>query len=272
MIRIAVMTFMYRRLIEKKELSHEELVSLCAAHGAKGIEAFHREFLDTPSLIPLYRRVLADHGMRMPVVDILVNLVYGNAAGKQQGIDELRRGLDVCAELGAEIAHVAGHAPVAGVSLEDARNMIADTLAEHAPLAHAHGVTLAIEDFDPSPTLVCSTADCLAILSRARGAVKFVFDTGNFLAVGEQADRALGPLYEHICSFHFKDYGVDPATPTRRRAFPLGQGQTPNAAVAAEVVRRGFDGWAALESLAGLPPWEAIPADLATLKGWLQVA
>lgn len=272
MIHIAVMTFMYRPLLDKGELTHAELVGLAARNGARGIEAFHRDFLDKPSLVPLYRQLLAEHQMSMPVIDVIVNLVYADAASRQQGIDELRRGLDLCAEMGTEIAHVAGHRPVDGVSLTDARNMIADTLAEHAPMAAARGITLAIEDFDPSPTLVCAAADCLAILERARGAVKLVFDTGNFMAAGERADQNLDCMYKHICHFHFKDYARDPADPSRRRAFPLGQGETPNVAVATEVVKRGYNGWVALESLAGRPPAEAIPNDMATLKGWLGLA
>ena len=272
MIRIAVMTFMYRGNIEKGDLTHQELVKLCASSGAKGIEAFHSDFVDNPKLVSLYRSLLADHGMSMPVIDVITNLVHADAGQKQKGIDELRRGLDLCAQMGAEIAHVAGHAPVAGVPLDDARNMIADTLAAHAPIARERGITIAIEDFDPSPTLICSAADCLAILRRARGAVKLVFDTGNFMAVGERADANLPLMYDYICSFHFKDYGRDPADPSRRRAFPLGKGETPNAAVAAEILRRGYDGWVALESLSGLPPREAIPSDMATLRNWLRLA
>lgn len=271
MINIAVMTFMYRGHLDKGDLTHEELVKLCASAGAKGIEAFHQDFIDKPALLPLYRKLLADNGMSMPVIDVITNLVYADSAQKQKGIDGLRRGLDLCAEFGTEIAHVAGHSPVPGVTLEDARNMIADTLAEHAPMAKERGITLGIEDFDPSPSLVCSAADCMAIIKRAKGTVKIVFDTGNFMAVNERADQNLPLMYEHICSFHFKDYGRDPANPGQRKAFPLGQGETPNAAVAAEVVRRGFSGWAALESLAGIPPRQAIPSDMATLKGWLKV-
>ena len=272
MIRIAVMTFMYRGHIKNGDLTDQELIKLCAGSGAKEIEAFHRDFVDNRKLVSLYRGLLADHGMSMPVIDIITNLVYADADQKQKGIDELRRGLDLCAELGSEIAHVAGHAPVAGVPLDDARNMIADTLAEHAPMAKERGITIGIEDFDPSPTLICSAADCLAILRRARGAVKMVFDTGNFMAVGERADANLPLVYDHICSFHFKDYGRDPSNPSRLKAFPLGKGDTPNAAVAAEILRRGYNGWVALESLSGLPPAEAVPSDMATLRNWLRLA
>lgn len=271
MINIAVMTFMYQKLIANGELSHAELISLCAANGARGVEVFHRVFVNDPDLVPLYRRLLSDNNMRLPVIDVIVNLVYADPAAKQVGVDDLRRGLDICAEMGTEIAHVAGCKPVEGVALQDARNMIADTLAEHAEMAAERGITLAIEDFDPSPTLICSAADCLQILERAGGAVKFVFDTGNFMAAGESAVDNLPLLFDRTCHFHFKDYGRDPTDPSRRRGFLLGQGETSNAEVAGEIVRRGYSGWVALESLGGVPPREAIVHDMATLKGWLRL-
>ena len=40
----------------------------------------------------------------------------------------MRRGLDICAELGADIAHVAGHRLRDGVSAVDGRKMIAEGL------------------------------------------------------------------------------------------------------------------------------------------------
>ncbi len=272
MIQIAVMTFMYRPRIDRGELTHEQLADLCAAAGAKGIEAFHLDFVRDPALIPRYRRLLADRGMCMPVMDVITNLAYASEADKQKGIDELRRGLDVCAEMGTVIAHVAGCRPVDGVSLDAARGQIADALAAHADMAAARGITLAFENFDPSPTLICSAADCLAILDRAGAAVKFVFDTGNFMAVGERSDKNLSLLFDRTVNFHFKDYALESGDPARRRGRPLGTGETPNVAVADEVVRRGYSGWVALESLSGAPPAEGLPHDMGVLKRWLHLA
>lgn len=272
MIQIAVMTFMYRSRIEKGELTHEQLADLCAAAGARGIEAFHLDFVRNPDLIPRFRRILADRNMSLPVMDVITNLAYATREEQQKGVDELRRGLDVCAELGTSIAHIAGCRPVEGVPLDVARGQIADALAAHVDMAAARGLTLAFEDFDPAPTLICSAKDCLAILERAGSAVKFVFDTGNFMACGERSDENLALLYDRTINFHFKDYALEGGDPLKRRGRPLGTGETPNPAVAAELVRRGYSGWVALESLAGLPPAEAIPPDMAVLKRWLQLA
>jgi len=263
------MTFMFKSWWKDGRMPHERMVAEFAKAGVTALESFHRDFIDDPALLTTYPVLLAGHGMRVAIVDVICNLVYATPEQRQQGRDELRRGLDVCVALGAEIAHVAGHRPVDGVPLADARAMIADGLAEAADFASRHGLTLAIEDFDPSPTLVCSAADCLDILTRAKGTVKFVFDTGNFEAVGEHADANLDRFYPHICNCHFKDFRRDPARDNRLTSCVLGQGLVPNAAVARELVRRHYAGWVALEAMPlGEDPVGTVRRDLPTLMGW----
>lgn len=271
MIRIAVMTFMYRQFIDKGDLSHADLVQYCAACGAQGLEVFQRDFIESPENKSLYRKLLADNGMTLPVMDVLVNLVHQDAAGRRQAVDALHQGLDICAEMGTEIAHVAGCKPVEGVSDTDARHQIADLLAEHVDYAKARHITLAFEDFDPSPSLICSADDCQTILDRAGPDVHFVFDTGNFMAVEERADQNLERFYPHCVHFHFKDYKriVKEDGSAGRQGVPLGEGEIPNAVVAAELVRRGYTGWVALESLSAGGPREKIARDLPVLKQWL---
>lgn len=273
MIQIAVMTFMYRSFIASGEITHEQLVKMCAENGAAGLEIFHKDFIDNPQNKALYRGLLADNGLSLPVMDVIVNLVYGDKAGRQLASDGLRQGLDICAEMGTSIAHVAGCKPVAEVPLDDARKMIADLLAEHTAYARERGATLAFEDFDPSPSLICSADDCLAILRQAGDEVKFVFDTGNFMAAGESADDNIDRLYPHCVHFHFKDYKrivKEDGTPGRK-GVALGEGDTPNKAVASEILRRGYQGWVALESLGAGSPGERIGRDLPTLRNWLQL-
>ncbi len=266
-MKFAVMTFMYRGHIDRGEISHEGLVQLLAESGAQGIEAFDRDFLAKPELVPVYRRALADTGLTMPVVDVMVNLVYTSAAERRQRLDDLRRGLDLCAGFGSEVAHVAGSKLAEGVSPADGRTMMAELLAEVAGEAQARGLVLGIEDFDPSPDLVCRAADCIEIMRASGGVVKMVFDTGNFQAVGERADEMLPLVYDRICHCHFKDFVADASAKGYRGAV-FGQGMIPNREVAAELKRRGYDGWVALESYLqpGCGPRETIPGELATLR------
>jgi D-psicose/D-tagatose/L-ribulose 3-epimerase len=249
-------------------VTHEALLAGLAAAGAQGVEPFHRDFVEDPALLPRYRKSLADNGLKAAAIDVMCNLVYADAAQKQQGRDELRRGLDICRELDADIAHVAGHRLVPGVTPADGRRMIADGLVEVADVARAHDMVLAIEDFNPSPDLICSASDCLEVMRLSGGVVKLVFDTGNFIAVNERADEQFDVLAEYICHCHFKDFTTDGGKGCR--GCDLGTGEIPNATVAGKLKARGYDGWIALETRGrdDLDPVSAVRKELPLLKSW----
>ena len=267
MINYAVMTFMYRGHVNRGELTHEELVQLIAEAGAQGIEAFHQDFVDEPALLPRYKTAMADAGVSMPVIDVMVNLVYTNEAERRERSDALKQGLDICAELGTEIAHVAGNRLAEGMTPDEGRRRMVDLFVAHADYAAERGLTFAIEDFDPSPDLVCRAQDCLDIMVASGGVVKCVFDTGNFQAVNERADEVLDLLYDRICHCHFKDFAADDS-PKGYRGAVFGTGMIPNQAVASELRRRGYAGWVALESYpqGGAGPVETAPTEMAILK------
>jgi sugar phosphate isomerase/epimerase len=267
MIKYAVMTFMYRGHINRGDLTHEDLVGLIADAGASGIEAFHRDFVAEPDLLNRYLRAMAEAGIGMPVVDVMVDLPYTSRTQRQEKVDELRRGLDFCAELGTEIAHVAGSRLPENMTPEDGRKCMAELLGEHGEYAAERGLVLAIEDFDPSPQLVCRAEDCLEIMKLSGDVVKSVFDTGNFQAVGERADEQLDLLYDRICHCHFKDFAPN-ESPRGYGGTVFGTGMIPNREVASELLKRGYSGWVALESYpqGGAGPRETVPGELATLK------
>ena len=265
---IIVMTFMFRSWWESGEMSHPEMLEGLAKAGAKGVEPFHRDFAEDPQLLTNYRRWLADTGMQAPVVDVICNLVTEDAEQKRQAIDEMKRGLEICKGLGASIAHVAGNRLRDGISPEDGRKMIADGMLEVSSLADSYGLILAIEDFDPAPTLVCSARDCIEIMQLTGDRVKFVFDTGNFIAAGETADEVFPLFAGRICHFHFKDFIVEDG---KLRRCKLGDGVIPNAAIAAEIGSMDYDGWVALETMQrdDVHPIEAVRTELPLLRSWL---
>jgi len=269
MPKFAVMTFMFGGWWRDGRLTHSEMLKHFAAAGVEGIEPFHRDFVDNRELLQLYRAMPSDYGMTVAAVDVMCNLVYSNAAERQEGLDDMRRGLDVCAKLDTDIIHVAGHRLREGVSPEDGRKMIADGLMEAVSFADEQGMTVAIEDFNPAPDLICSAEDCLDLLKLTGDKVQFVFDTGNFLAVEEESDTVIDQFAGRICHCHFKDYERMPDPPGYRSA-DLGAGVIPNQAVAKKLVQQGYDGWVALETRSrnDMCPTEAVRTELPLLKSW----
>ncbi len=277
MVKFAAMTFMFGDWCAAGGGRHEKMVEGLARIGIEAIEPFHTGFVQEPALIGRYQKALADNGMSVSAVDVICDLVYSSPAEKRQGRDALRRGLEICAELGAPISHVAGHMPKESVALRDARAMIVEQLLNEAAFAEQHGITLAIENFGFAPTLQCKVEDCLEILKLGGGKVRFLFDAGNFEFVGERADANLELLYEQTCYVHFKD--VRPASARqagdidfggRLVGCPLGEGVVRGAQVAAILKARNYAGWVALECCSVLgDPMSTVARDLAVLKRWL---
>jgi len=128
------------------------------------------------------------------------------------------------------------------------------------------GMVLAIEDFDPSPTLICSAADCMEILELTGNRAKFVLDTGNFEAVKEHAEDNFDKMIDVTCHFHFKDFAPDDS----ERGYGgthFGTGMVKNREVAGKILESGYTGWVALESVAQYPngPVDTIPKDMAMM-------
>ena len=261
-------------------LDQPALLELVASHGAKGIEVCSDELLATPGAA----RRLAGHldalGLKTTAVDVMCNLVHREARLRRLGHDDMRRGLDLCVELGASVAHCVGSQMAEGVTAAEGRMMIADQMAEmYDAYTTRHGVVLAIENYGLVPELVCRKDDCLAVLDRAGGRVKLVFDTGNFLAVGERAENNLAACYDRIAMCHFKDWTPDsrPATALSAPFFKnsrLGEGVIRNDLVAAMLLERGYDGWVSLESCMhdGESVDQTLARELGLLRRWLTPA
>ncbi len=276
MVQLSVMTFMFEKFWKSGEITHEKMIEQFKKLGITGVEPFHTFFTAEPELIKRYKKATGDNGMKVSAVDVLCDLVYGTEQERISGLDELKRGLDICAELGAEVAHVAGHMPKPGVSKADGHRMIADGLLSQKDFAESHGITLAVEDFGFTPSFLCMARDMKALLDMAEGGIKLVFDTGNFEFAGEQADKNFDILYPYACYIHFKDWmrtdnpEEELVQGSRLTGSPLGEGIVPNKEIASLLTERKYSGWAALEATqVGESPESTVKRDIGRLKSWL---
>lgn len=269
MPKFAVMNFMFASWWQEGKISIEEFLEGVVKAGAQGVEPFHRDFLQNSDFINRYQSVMRATGLQVPVVDVICNLVYTNKEEQQRHRDELCHGLEICRSLNSEIAHVAGHKLAEGISPKKGREMIAEELLWANATAKEYGLVLAIENYSPSPTLVCSVKDCLEIIHLSQKEVCFVFDTGNFITVGEKADEVFDDIADHICHCHFKDFVRDPVT-NRLQGCALETGEIHNEKVAQKLSARGYNGWVALEtgSRPNLNPIQIISQELPILKSW----
>lgn len=265
MIKFAVMTFMYNPWVNSGNGSHEELIRILGESGAQGIEAFANHFMEDDKLVKLYLKEMPEKNLTMPVMDLLANLAAADKTQRREAYETMQIGIDICDALDSEIVHVAGCKLTESVTPEDGRQWIAEGLSDFVDDVENRGMTLAFEDFNPSPTLICSAADCLDILNQTDHRVKFVFDTGNFEAAGEHAEDNFAQLIDRTCHFHFKDFQAD--DPGCKGTY-FGQGKIKNREIAEKIRNRGYEGWVALESYpqAGNGPLETVATEIKILK------
>jgi sugar phosphate isomerase/epimerase len=217
--------------------------------------------------VRLYQTAMADRNLSMPVMDVLANLATFAKKPRGKAYETMREGIDICDALDAEIVHLAGCQLVEGETAEDGRKWVVEGLMAFVDDVESRGMTLAFENFNPAPTLICSAADCLDILEQTGNRVKFVFDTGNFEATGEHAEDNLAKLIDHTCHFHFKDFANEEDSRICNGTH-FGEGRIKNREIAREIRENGYDGWIALESYpqSGNGPRETIPKEVAVLK------
>jgi len=271
MNKYAVMTFMYNGWVNSEDGSHEKLIQILGESEAEGIEAFCNIFMGNDELVKLYQKEMGACGLKMPVMDLISNLACADKAQRDDAYDKMRMGIDICDALDTEIIHVAGCSLVEGVTPEDGKKLIAEGLSEFVDDIEKRGMILAIEDFDPSPTLICSAADCLDILKQTGDRTKFVFDTGNFEAAGEHAEDNFAKLIDRTCHFHFKDFEFDDS-PKGYHGTYFGQGKIKNRKIAELIKKSNYSGWVALESYLqdGNGPCETISKEVKIMKSMFE--
>lgn len=267
MVKYAVMTFMYGGWADSENGSHEELIKILGESEAGGIEAFANTFMGNDDLVKLYQREMANNAMKMPVMDLIANLANPEKKARDEAYDLMRQGIDICDALDTEVVHVAGCSLVEGVTPKDGRKWIAEGLSHFVDDVEKRGMVLAIEDFDPSPTLICSAADCAEIMELTNNRVKFVFDTGNFEAAGEKAEDNFEMMIDSTCHFHLKDF-IKCDSPSGYCGTYFGEGMIKNREIAELIKKSNYSGWVALESYPqdGNGPRETIAKEVEIMK------
>ena len=204
-----------------------------------------------PERRPAIRAAAARAGVDIPSVaaHFLNRGGLAGAASEAFGLEAVRAGIALCAQLGA------GHllVPFFGAAMirsEESISRLAANLGRLAPEAAAAGVVLAIEH-----TL---RGEASAALVDRVGAshIGAYWDMANCMALGYDPLRDIEEQGARIVRVHAKEYcrGKGPAgAPDRPRfdglnAVPFGQGDVPVAAVLAALREAGYDGYVVLET------------------------
>lgn len=272
-MKLSCMLFPFHGLIANKELEPGALVESLAGAGVTALEPM----LSNLEAEPRWREVLErakEAGMAMSCVDVGVDFVglrEGNRA-----FENVKRGLELCAEIGCSIAMFPGTHPAEGMSNEEGRRIYSEGLAKAAEMARPLGITTCIEDFGVYPTFACHSRHVLEVVTDAGPETRVAWDNGNFILADEMPLDALAPLYDRICHVHIKDFKLDPTGEARLRTpsgkayggCAIGEGDCQVRECVAELKRRGYDGWLSLEVGGPDPVTQALKGAEVLKEAW----
>lgn len=264
-MNLSVMLFPFHAGFRDGDLMVSKSLQTMRGHGVTGIEPNLPLVNETPQVWADLRSAADDLGMAYSCFDLGANLVGESDADRQAALDTVAGGVEICREVGCEIALVHGSRPAGGMSDEEARTIYADQLAKAAAAAGGSGVTLTIEDYGVSPEFTCRSDHVLEVVRGTdRDDVKITYDNGNFLLADEDPMDAYEAVIEDTVHVHLKDWEralteaggrLESAGGVQYNGCHIGEG----VAKVGEVTRRlksdGYEGWISLE-VGASPPLE----------------
>jgi len=252
--RTGLVAYSYRRALETKAMTYEDLIHIAVETGIDGIDmtVYWLPATDDSYLMPL-RRLAYRNRVEIYSIGTRVRLAQPTAELRQQQLGELRKWLDVAQKVGATHVRVFGGAKPEGASLPQAIEFAAETLKRGAEDAGTRGLILGVED---DGGITDFAKDTIEIVKRADSPwAGMNLDIGNFRppAVYDQIEMSI----PYAVSTHIKtEVARDDGTRVPAdwdRVFKM-------------FAAHGFRGYMGLEYEASIDPATAVPGHLRRLK------
>ena len=254
-MKLSLSMYSCLRAVQAGQLDLMGFIDYAAAQGVAGVELLDIFWTDAGREIPSVKERIADAGMVLAVYSISNNFIQPQAGERRRELNDLKRGVDIALELGADILRVFSGSARDDVSQELGRAWILEGLSAGAAYAETQGVTLALENHG----LFAGRSEQVRAIIDAVGspALRVNLDTGNFLPVGQDPAEAAADLVDLTVLVHLKDMRrakgdeaghvfADPAGQLLTGCV-IGDGLVDLAAVRAVLDGAGYAGWWSLE-------------------------
>ena len=214
------------------------------------------------------RRLMAEAGLSALAVTAYSSFTSADATERAGQVDELRRHVDLAADLGAKFVRTfVGQLP-AGRTVAEVEPGIVECLRLGAEHAAGAGVVVGAETHDD---FVHSASIARLVQQASHPALAAVWDVGNAFAVGEDPGEGLRQLGHQLAYVQIKD-GVH--RDGQWRLTRLGEGDVPLARTMQGLVAIGYRGSLSVEWERAWhreldPPEVALPAALRAARRWL---
>jgi sugar phosphate isomerase/epimerase len=254
--------------------SFDHAAQQAARHGYAALEVriYNGEIIP-PDLPAAERRqiraTLAETGIAIAALGLSTRFNTPDAAVRQQNIAHLRHYIELAAELDTPMVRTFGGEPETGSIIDDVVGWVAEALAECAPFAQQHGVTIVLETHDA----FCRSEVVARVLDQVpHASVAAVWDVHHPFRMGETIDEVWANIGPRIAHIHMKDakrYGAG-----LWQLVPMGEGEVPCRDILHRLHAEGYQGFITAE-------WEkkwhpeiaepdiAMPQHAQVLQSWI---
>lgn len=207
----SVMMFPFHAALANGTLTPEDVVRQFKEHGAVAIETMHGLEVSAPAAFEGLIAAAKKENLAIACHDIGINLI-GPEATREEQFKKVCAQLDFTRNvLNCDTVLLYANKQEDGVSPQEGRKLYAQALTKAGEYAQKLGITVTIEDFDPTPDLACRAEDCREILTLAAPLPKQTFDIGNFMmTVNQKPVDAYAILKDFIAHVHVKDIIYNP--------------------------------------------------------------
>ncbi len=232
-----------------------------------GLE-FYIRFLELhkPSAPEQFRRMAADHGLKIPMLCASPDFTHPDPAFRQQQIDLQKSWIDLCAALGGQYCRVLSGQRRPELSREEGLRYAAESIEACLPHAAAGGVTLILEnhykdDYWAYPEFaqkIDAFCDLVDMIDSPSFGVNY--DPSNAILAGDDPLELLQRVKHRVVTMHASDRYLIEGTiedlrreensigyAKRLRHGVIGRGLNDYDAIFSTLKGVGFDGWISIE-------------------------
>ena len=215
------------------------------------------------------RSLMKQHGLVIAGIGASTRFSSPDADDRAKHLADLRAYLALASDLEAPIVRTFGGGPSEGQTMADVIDLVAASLAEAAPDAERHGVTICLETHDA----FCRGQEVAGVLQQVDSPwVKAVWDVHHPYRMGESTEDTWNYIGARLAHVHMKD--------AQRRADGswklklMGEGEVPCREIIRLLASKGYDGYICAEwEKAWHPEVEepeiAIPQHAQVLRQWM---
>ena len=215
------------------------------------------------------RSLMKQHGLVIAGIGASTRFSSPDADDRAKHLADLRAYLALASDLEAPIVRTFGGGPSEGQTMADVIDLVAASLAEAAPDAERHGVTICLETHDA----FCRGQEVAGVLQQVDSPwVKAVWDVHHPYRMGESTEDTWNYIGARLAHVHMKD-----ASRREDGSWELklmGEGEVPCREIIRLLAAKGYDGYICAEwEKAWHPEVEepeiAIPQHAQVLRQWM---